>query len=519
MNKFLLFLTALGLSPLTSMGQIAVGTSNPEPSAAFEVYSKTKGFLPPRMTESQMLAIPSPLGGLLIYCTNCIDKGVYIYHDLEFLNMVTGRSGHAEIVNTFVEASSNPAADGTPSLAELTNIGITGITESQTYYEEAIADASPTPNTLEELQAIIQNANIALPPVITSDPTVNDLDENSGAGQNVYTVTACDYLGIDSYAISGTDASAFTIDPSTGVVTLTDNPDFETQESYTFEVTASDAAGNSSAPKNVTLSITDLDDEAPVITSPATANTISVNSGAGQEIYTVTASDNVGVTSYAIGGTDASAFTIDQTTGEITITDPNFDIENFYTFKVTVSDFSNNPKSLIVSINNEEGFVTWGQTRYIMFRGTDENGLYNNIGELDILDSLGINLIDNGVLDKNNFTYRYGGGYYTNSPGSDLFNNTPSNNYANNEFSVNEAQKWVLIDLNQTVEIGALRIQARSNSSSHIDRITHLTVFTSNRNDTGFSYSGVENTNNKNENLILEKNLDQMKSDPTLLYP
>ena len=178
-------------------------------------------------------------------------------------------------------------------------------------------------------------------------------------------------------------------------------------------------------------------------------------------------------------------------------------------------EISATPKQVSLIILEE---TTWGQTRYIMFRGTDENGLYNNIGELDILDSLGINLIDNGVLNKNNFTYRYGGGYYTNSPGLDLFNNTPSNNYANNGFSVSEGQKWVLIDLNQTVEIGALKIQARSNSSSHIDRITHLTIFTSNRDDTGFTYSGVENTNNKNENLILEKNLDQMKSDSTLKW-
>ena len=70
----------------------------------------------------------------------------------------------------------------------------------------------------------------------------------------MYTVTASDNTGIDSYAISGTDASAFTIDPSTGVVTLTGNPDFEAQESYTFEVTASDAAGNTSA-TSITVSL------------------------------------------------------------------------------------------------------------------------------------------------------------------------------------------------------------------------------------------------------------------------
>ena len=104
-------------------------------------------------------------------------------------------------------------------------------------------------------------------PVITSSNSTNPIAENSGAGQEIYTVTASDNVGIDSYAITGTDASAFNIDTNSGVVTLTGNPDFETQESYSFEVTASDAAGNTSAPQNVSLAVTDLDDEAPVITS------------------------------------------------------------------------------------------------------------------------------------------------------------------------------------------------------------------------------------------------------------
>ena len=54
------------------------------------------------------------------------------------------------------------------------------------------------------------------------------------------------------------DFVSFTIDPSTGVVTLTDDPDFESQSSYSFMVVATDLAGNLTE-KAVTLSITDLD--------------------------------------------------------------------------------------------------------------------------------------------------------------------------------------------------------------------------------------------------------------------
>ena len=102
----------------------------------------------------------------------------------------------------------------------------------------------------------------------------------------------------------------------------------------TFEVTASDAAENTSAPQTVSLSITDIEDEeAPVITSASVANPIESNSGAGQEIYTVTASDNVGIDSYAISGTHANAFTIDTNTGVVTLTgNPDFETQESYYF-------------------------------------------------------------------------------------------------------------------------------------------------------------------------------------------
>jgi hypothetical protein len=86
--------------------------------------------------------------------------------------------------------------------------------------------------------------------------------------------------------------SPLSIDSATGEVTLSDNPDFEAQDSYAFTVIATDAAGNVSAPQAVTLSINNLDEVAPSITSGATADAINENSGAGQVIYTATAYDS-----------------------------------------------------------------------------------------------------------------------------------------------------------------------------------------------------------------------------------
>ena len=129
-------------------------------------------------------------------------------------------------------------------------------------------------------------------PVITSSTTGIDLAENTGAGQTVYTITATDAVGVISYAIAGTDASDLTVNSSTGVVSLNADPDYETKNSYSFTVTASDAASNTSDSTTVTFSITDLDDTAPVITLLGTS-TVTHEQGTTYTDAGATATDSV----------------------------------------------------------------------------------------------------------------------------------------------------------------------------------------------------------------------------------
>ncbi len=49
-------------------------------SAALEIESTSKGFLPPRMTQAQMFAISGAVEGLMVFCTDCSPKGVYFYN-------------------------------------------------------------------------------------------------------------------------------------------------------------------------------------------------------------------------------------------------------------------------------------------------------------------------------------------------------------------------------------------------------------------------------------------------------
>lgn len=67
-----LFLATIWFGQAQQLSQ-KVGT-NPtviQPSAALEVDSTTKGFLPPRMSFDQRNAIVSPIAGLQVWCTDC----------------------------------------------------------------------------------------------------------------------------------------------------------------------------------------------------------------------------------------------------------------------------------------------------------------------------------------------------------------------------------------------------------------------------------------------------------------
>ena len=173
-------------------------------------------------------------------------------------------------------------------------------------------------------------------PVFNSGTTATAINENSGAGQVVYDVDATDPASIGgpsnpvTYGLgtAGGDEGAFSINGTTGAVTLTGNPNFETKSSYSFEVVATDAAGNATT-QTVTVAINDVNEFA--VTAPtdsnATANAIDENA-TGTVGLTAFASDADATTntvSYSLvtditGATAYSGpFSIDSSTGVVSL--------------------------------------------------------------------------------------------------------------------------------------------------------------------------------------------------------
>ncbi|MFY0608668.1 MAG: BspA family leucine-rich repeat surface protein [Cyclobacteriaceae bacterium] len=100
-----------------------------------------------------------------------------------------------------------------------------------------------------------------LNPVFTS-ATSETIDENITASTLIYTAAATD-AGTVTYTLSGTDETAFTLNASTGDLSINASPDFETQASYEVVITATDAASNTTD-LTLTITVTDLDENAPV---------------------------------------------------------------------------------------------------------------------------------------------------------------------------------------------------------------------------------------------------------------
>ncbi|MCT4664593.1 MAG: hypothetical protein N4A45_05105 [Flavobacteriales bacterium] len=76
-SKWLYLITVISTLTIStrSYSQIGIGTTNPHPSAILELESTSKGFLPPRLTETQKSNMVNPASGLMIYNLDkkCID--------------------------------------------------------------------------------------------------------------------------------------------------------------------------------------------------------------------------------------------------------------------------------------------------------------------------------------------------------------------------------------------------------------------------------------------------------------
>ena len=100
-----------------------------------------------------------------------------------------------------------------------------------------------------------------------------------------------------TYTVSGSEISI----TSHGVLTFIDAPDYETKSSYSATVTASD--GTNSTTQDITITITDIDDTAPLFTSSAGFSAAENQTSIGTVTATDVDTDNASIT-FSISGSN-----------------------------------------------------------------------------------------------------------------------------------------------------------------------------------------------------------------------
>ena len=154
-------------------------------------------------------------------------------------------------------------------------------------YDITVTASDDDNSTDHDVAITVTNENDNTPS-FTSPDSANVAENETLA----YTAAATDADGDDlSYSLSGADAALFTIDSNTGAVSFITPPDFENagdaggDNVYNITVTASDDTNQT--PHDVTITVTNENDNAPIFNSPATAS-VAENQMAA---YTAAATD------------------------------------------------------------------------------------------------------------------------------------------------------------------------------------------------------------------------------------
>ena len=204
-----------------------------------------------------------------------------------------------------------------------------------------------------ELATIVITVTGNIPPAFGAESYSFSVTESSASGTQVGTVSATDGNTGDtvSYSITaGNSAGKFTINASTGAITVSGALDHETAASYSLTVTASDSNGGSDT-ATVTVAVTDENE--PVVFGEASYNfSVSTTAAVDTAVGTVSATDPDGDTvSYSItAGNSAGKFAIGSGTGAITVASSPGASPTSYSLTVTGSDGRGGAANVAVNI-------------------------------------------------------------------------------------------------------------------------------------------------------------------------
>ena len=267
-------------------------------------------------------------------------------------------------------------SSGELSLPSALDFEIPSDANSNNDYELEITASDGSNSTTLTLTVLIQDLNDNSPSFGSASDSLQVQENTSGT---IYTAQATDLDATDSlsYTLSGADSSLFSLDSSSGALAFISAPDFENpldqnaNNDYELSIIASD--GSNTATLALAIEVTNLNDTPPSFDSDP--GSINVDEGATGAIYTASATDIEGDTlTYSLGGTDSSYFTIDPSSGALSLANAldyenpqDQNTNNDYELSITASDGTNSASLaltvLIQDLNdNTPSFATDSET-------------------------------------------------------------------------------------------------------------------------------------------------------------
>lgn len=218
-------------------------------------------------------------------------------------------------------------------------------------------DKGVPPQSDEVVVTLIVTGENKFIPVFTALSYQVIVPENEPLSSTILTVSAADGdsgpNGMIRYSISGgNERKEFAVNPVSGAVTILQPLDYDTVQEYHLNITAEDLGFKpKKATAMLTITLTDINDNAPMFNSTKSEAFIPENSPPQTFVCTVIATDidspkNAIIQYTIVGGTGKDLFVIGLRSGEIT-SKISFDYEenNLYTLNIIAS----NPESTMYS--------------------------------------------------------------------------------------------------------------------------------------------------------------------------
>lgn len=315
-----------------------------------------------------------------------------------------------------------------------------GFVQGESYsFRVKAFDLGVRPQRLESSAIVYLDIVSKQPVVFNQTKYYVTLPENSQPGTLVVTVKAS--AGSQQFSIplqyqitAGRGSGKFVIDGSEGRIETKTTLDFSTASDYELTVTATDkTSSGSSASATVYVTVTDVNDNAPIFRLSIYRAEVFENS-IDSTIVTVSATDddsgvNSKIVFSLVPGGDSMMFKINSTTGTISAKQPlDYERKDHYSFAVKAVDMGNPPMSSTATVNvtvkseNEDAPV-FESSSYEFSVGTtvkpgasigrvaaqdgdqgSDGRISYSFGNVDVADRAGVSMQENGVVVFNGHT-------------------------------------------------------------------------------------------------------------------